>query len=85
MAVFSCHMIHIIPFAATGKSCKEKTRKQNFQMCLSLFFLITNLFLKSESLFLFKLNLLVDPIGKKPAPGDHESVIPPFPFYMPLK
>ena len=35
----------------TRKSCKE-----NFQMCLSLFHKITKLFLKSESLLLFKLN-----------------------------
>ena len=35
-------------------------------------FIITKLFLKSESL-LFKLNQLMIPIGKKPAPSDHES------------
>ena len=29
--------------------------------------------LKSESLLLFKLNQLMVPIGKKAAPGDHES------------
>ena len=35
--------------------------------------MITKLFLKSESLLLFKLNKLMVPIGKKPAPGDHKS------------
>ena len=58
----------------TGISCKEKNRKENFQMFLSLIFLITKLFLESESLLLFKLNYLMVPIGNKPAPGDHESI-----------
>ena len=41
----------------TGMSCKEKNRKENLQMCLSLsLFIIAKLSLKSESLLLFKLN-----------------------------
>ena len=37
-------------------SCKEKIRKENFQMCLSLSFQNLKMFLKSKSLLLFKLN-----------------------------
>ena len=52
----------------------RKKLVRNFQMCFSLsFYIITKLFLKSQSLLLFKLNLLIVPIGKKPAPGDHQS------------
>ena len=59
----------------TGISCKEKNREENFQICVYLsFFIITKLFLKSESLLLFKLNYLIVPIGKKPAPATTNPV-----------
>ena len=59
--------------AGTGKSCKEKICKENFKSIYISFFMIIKLFLKSESLLLFKLNKLMVQRGKKPAPGDHES------------
>ena len=40
---------------------------------LSGFISLLSLFFKYESLILFKLNKLMVAIGKKPAPGDHES------------
>ena len=65
-------------YMGSGKSCKEKICKENFQMCLLSFFIVTKLFLKSKSLLLFKLNQLMVPIGKNPAPGDHKSSLKSF-------
>ena len=47
--------------------------QENFWMCLTLFFIITKLFLKAEYLIPIKLNKLIVAIVKKPAPDDHES------------
>ena len=60
--------------SGTGISSKEKIRKEHFfsNVFITLF-IITELFLKSEYLLLFKLNLLMVPIVKKPATVDHKS------------
>ena len=51
----------------------EKLRKEIFKCIYLSLFINAKLFLKSESLILFKLNQLMVAIGKKLAPGDHES------------
>jgi hypothetical protein len=71
LQIFSMYNIYFcITFflqqAGTGISCKKK-----FKMYLSLSFHNYKIVFKSESLLLFKLNQLMVPIGKKPAPGDH--------------
>ena len=53
---------------------KQKDSQEKFSMYLSLF-KITKLFLKSESLLLFKLNMMMVAIGKKPALRVHESIL----------
>ena len=50
-----------------------KISQRNFKCVYLSLFIITKLFLKSESLLLLKLNKLMVPKGKEPAPGDHES------------
>ena len=54
-------------------SRKDKQSKKNFKMFLSLSFHNYKVNLKSESTILFKPNKLMVDIGKKPAPGNHES------------
>ena len=49
---------------------KEKIRKEKFQMCLYLSFYDYKIIFKLQ---IFKVNQLMVPIEKKPAPGDHES------------
>ena len=51
----------------------KKFARKIFKYVYLSFFIITKLFLKSESLQLFRRNYLMVPIEKKPAPGDHES------------
>ena len=49
----------------------RKILARKFFKCVYLFlFIVTKLFLKSESLILFKLNKLMFIIGKKPTPGN---------------
>ena len=49
------------------------------------FFIIAKLFLKSESLIIFKVNLLIGPIGMKTAPGDHKPNLRNFISSCPLQ
>ena len=73
--LFNCLKLFMKKKFMQGKGCKKGTdisRKENFKCVYHFLFIITKLILKSESLLLFKLNQLILPIGKKPAPGDHK-------------
>ena len=63
------HMYHCMHI----KTAQGYLGRKIFISVYLFLFIITKLFLKSESLLIFKLNQLIAPIGKKPAPGDHES------------
>ena len=67
------HRVTRVSLTGTGISCKEKIARKIFKCVYLFLFIITKLFLKS--LLLFKLNSLMVPIGKKPAPGDHKSCL----------
>ena len=62
-----------LKYTAQGSLARKKLARKIFKCVYLSFFMITNLFLKSESLLLFKLNKLMVSIGKKLAPGEHES------------
>ena len=51
----------------------RKNSQGKLSICLSLSFHNYKIVFKYESLLLFKLNLSMVPIGKKPTPSDHES------------
>jgi hypothetical protein len=58
---------------AQGYLARKKFARKIFKCVYLSLFIITKLFLKSESLLLLKLNKLMVPKGKEPAPDDHES------------
>ena len=60
-------------YLARKKFARNKFLRRIYKCVYLSLFMITKLFLKSESLFVFKIILLLVPIGKKPATGDHES------------
>ena len=59
----------------TGISCKEKNRKENFKMNVSLSFHNYKIVFKVRISSPLQTSQLMVPIGKKPAPGDHESCL----------